>query len=126
MVDDKLAHVKKRANAKLHPSEIVTIKMLFAFKGGHFRVFYRWLWGDWRNLSPNLPERTRPERLLARYEPLTQEFLVEPQTESVIDRYGVALIHPIREGRSAVQSGQKVNRISAGLAGVSDHKRLIK
>ena len=41
MVDDKLAHVNKRRNASLYPSEIVTISILFALKGVHYRAFYR-------------------------------------------------------------------------------------
>jgi hypothetical protein len=118
MVDDKLAHVKKRANAELHPSEIVTIGMLFALKGGHFRAFYRWLNGDWRSLFPRLPERTRLQRLLAHYEPLTKEFLVEPTAESVIDTYGIELIHPLREGRSAGQIGQKGKSNKRWMVGV--------
>jgi hypothetical protein len=38
---------------------------------------------------------------------LTDQFLVAPQQESVIDSYGIALIHPIREGRSPGQLGKK-------------------
>ncbi len=107
MVDDKLAHVKKRKNANLYPSEIVTIGILFCLKGVHYRAFYRWLKGDWLHLFPQLPECSRLLRLLAEYEPLTDHFLVAPQPESVIDSYGLELIHPIREGRSPAQVGQK-------------------
>ena len=35
MVDDKLVHVNKRANANLFSSEIVTIGILFTLKGVH-------------------------------------------------------------------------------------------
>jgi hypothetical protein len=31
------------SQAKLYPSELVTIDILFALKGGCFRAFYRWL-----------------------------------------------------------------------------------
>ena len=96
MVDDKLAHVNKRKNAHLYPSEIITIGMLFALKGVHYRAFYRWLKGDWLHLFPNLPECSRLLRLLAEYDYLTDQFLVAPQEESVIDSYGIELIHPIR------------------------------
>ena len=65
MVDDKLAHVNKRSNAHLYPSEIVTIGILFTLKGVHYRAFYRWLKGDWLHLFPNLPECSRLLRLLA-------------------------------------------------------------
>ncbi len=116
MVDDKLSQVNKRKDALLHPSEIITIGLLFALKGGHFRAFYRWLKGDWLHLFPGLPERTRLQRLLVQYEPLTDQFLVEPQTESIIDSYGVELIHPIREGRSPAQLGEK---------GLSNHRWIV-
>jgi hypothetical protein len=107
MVDDKLGQVNKREDAQLHPSEIITIGMLFCLKGGRFRAFYRWFKGDWLPLFPGLPERTRLQRLLAHYYPLTTKFLVEPEAESIIDSYGVELIHPVREGRSQAQIGQK-------------------
>ena len=107
MVDDKLGQVNKREDAHLYPSEIITIGMLFALKGGRFRAFYRWLKGDWLPLFPGLPERTRLQRLLAHYYPLTNNFLVEPEAESIIDSYGVELIHPVREGRSQAQIGEK-------------------
>lgn len=58
-------------------------------------------------LFPALPERTRLQRLRAEYEPLTDHFLVAPEAESIIDSYAVELIHPIREGRSKVQIGEK-------------------
>jgi|GEM_PF-2299010 len=32
--------------ARFHPSEVVTIGILLALKGGHFRAFYRWLSRD--------------------------------------------------------------------------------
>jgi len=31
------------SQAKLYPSELVTIGILFALKGGYFGTFYRWL-----------------------------------------------------------------------------------
>jgi hypothetical protein len=45
-VDDGLGQISKERNAKLYPSEIVTLGILFALKGGHFRAFYRWLARD--------------------------------------------------------------------------------
>jgi hypothetical protein len=116
MVDDKLAHVNKRSNANLYPSEIVTIGILFTLKGVHYRAFYRWLKGDWLHLFPQLPECSRLLRLLAEYEPLTDHFLVAPQAESVIDSYGIELIHPLRQGRSPAQIGQK---------GISNHRWIV-
>jgi hypothetical protein len=39
IVDDRIGPVKKRDDAKLYPSEIVTIGLLFALKGGKFSPF---------------------------------------------------------------------------------------
>jgi hypothetical protein len=36
---------------------LVTIGLLFALKGGHFRAFYRWLKRDFDALFAGLPER---------------------------------------------------------------------
>jgi hypothetical protein len=107
MVDDQLGAVKKHPQAKLHPTEIVTLGLLFCLKGVHYRAFYRWLKGDWLHLFPNLPEQSRLLRLLAHYEFLTDQFLAEPGNQSVIDSYGIELIHPAREGRSNQQVGKK-------------------
>src|SRR5438128_7423780 len=38
MVDTQIADVNKRSDAHLYPSEIVTIGLLFALKGGRFRA----------------------------------------------------------------------------------------
>ena len=45
-VDDRMLEVPKHPQAKLWPSELVTVGILFAFKGGYFRAFYRWLKRD--------------------------------------------------------------------------------
>ena len=45
-VDDKLTkHNKnqKQTQANLYPSEVITIALLFALKGGGNRPFYRWI-----------------------------------------------------------------------------------
>jgi hypothetical protein len=57
-VDDTLPELKKHAQAKLYPSELVTIGFLFALKGVSFRAFYRWLKRDYVGLFTGLPERT--------------------------------------------------------------------
>lgn len=46
-VDDALRGTVKEAHEKLWPSEVVTIGILFALKGGHFRAFCRWLKRDY-------------------------------------------------------------------------------
>jgi hypothetical protein len=107
MVDDKLGAVKKRKNANLYTSEIVTLGILFCLKGVHYRAFYRWLKGDCLELFPKLPSLSRLLRVLQKYEVWTDEFLAEPQAESVIDSYGIELVHPVREGRSELQVGKK-------------------
>lgn len=55
--DDELPIVNKRSDAHLYPSEIVTMGLLSAFKGGRFRAFHRWLHANDRHLFPKLPEQ---------------------------------------------------------------------
>jgi len=62
-VDDSMPDLKKHPQAKLYPSELVTIGLLFALKGGFFRAFYRWLQRDYASLFAGLPDRTRLQRL---------------------------------------------------------------
>ncbi len=54
-----------------------------------------------------LPERTRLQRLLATHQDWCARFLADPTFFTVIDSYGIELIHPIREGRSVQQIGKK-------------------
>ena len=106
MVDDKLAHVNKRKNAHLYPSEIVTIGILFALKGGHFRAFSRWLKRDDDDLFAGLPERTRLMRLLQVHQDWYRRLLAHPSFFTVIESYPIELLFPIREGRSPEQVGK--------------------
>jgi hypothetical protein len=106
-IDDVMKVVSKHPQANLYPSEIVTLGVLFALKGVGNRQFYRWLVRDYRPLFPRLPERTRLFRLFATHQAWTQRFLAEPSLLSVIDSYGIELIHPVREGRSPQQIGKK-------------------
>ena len=115
-VDDEMRDVVKHSQAVLYPSELVTIGILFALKGGGNRAFYRWLNRDWRPLFPHLPERTRLFRLLKTHQDWTDRFLAEPTLLGVADTYGIELIHPIREGRSERQVGKK---------GVSNHRWIV-
>ncbi len=41
IVDLEMVDVKKRSDARLYPSEVVTIGLMFALKGGKYRPFYR-------------------------------------------------------------------------------------
>ena len=56
---------------------------------------------------PNLPSRMRLFRRLSTRREWTERFLANPGVLGVIDSYGIELLHPIREGRSAGQIGSK-------------------
>src|SRR2546428_8452683 len=106
-VDEAMKAEPKHPQASLWPSEVVTRGVLFALKGVGNRAFYRWVSRDWRGLFPTLPERTRLFRLLATHRAWTDEFLAAPSVLGVVDSYGIELLHPLREGRSAQQIGRK-------------------
>jgi len=106
-VDTVMQNRPKHPQAKLYPSELVTIGILFALKGGHFRAFCRWLERDYANLFGGLPDRTRLLRALEVHEVWTHDFMVDPSLFTVIDSYPIELIFPIREGRSPDQVGKK-------------------
>lgn len=115
-IDEELKNVEKHPQAKLYPSEVITIAFLFCLKGVGNRAFYRWLERDYRSLFPHLPERTRLFRLFLVHQNLTAQFLANPTVMGVIDAYGIELIHPIREGRSENQIGRK---------GISNHRWIV-
>src|SRR5262249_31309490 len=115
-VDEQIGAIPKHPEALLWPSEVVTLGLLHALKGGGNRPFYRWLTRDYRALFPRLPERTRPFRLFVTHQHWTQVFLAAPTVLGVIDTYGIELLHPMREGRSPQQIGRK---------GVSYHRFIV-
>src|SRR2546428_117840 len=115
-VDEQLRAIPKHPEAHLWPSEVVTLGLLHALKGGGNRPFYRWLTRDYRALFPRLPERTRLFRLFKTHHDWTQIFLAAPTVLGVIDTYGIELIHPMREGRSPQQIGRK---------GLSNHRWIV-
>jgi hypothetical protein len=106
-VDDALRDVPMDSLAHLHPSELVTIGILYGLKGASQRAFYRWLVRDYLPLFPRLPERTRLFRLLAQYRDLTDRLMAAPSVLGVVDSYGIELLHPYREFRSNGQIGRK-------------------
>jgi hypothetical protein len=106
-VDDEMTTACQHPQAKLKPSEVVTVALLFALKGVGNRAFYRWLKRDYLPLFPTLPERTRLFRLFNSHRHWTQQFLAEPSLIGIIDSFGIELIHPRREGRSQAQIGRK-------------------
>jgi len=106
-VDSRMLGIAKHPQAKLWPSELVTIGLLAALKGGRFRAFYRWLKRDYDGLFGGLPDRTRLQRALTVHRDWCQRLMAEPSFFTVIDSYPIELIFPIREGRSAQQVGGK-------------------
>jgi hypothetical protein len=106
-VDDALGKVGKDARDKVYPSEVVSIGVLFALKGGRFRAFYRWLKRDFDALFGGLPDRTTLLRQLSVQESYTDRLLAQPSVLNVVDSYPIELIFPIREGRSKAQFGGK-------------------
>jgi len=115
-VDERLQHISKHSQAKLYPSEVVTLALLYVLKGNGSRAYRRWLTRDYRPLFPYLPTRTRLFRLFNSHRHLVNEFLAEPSLIGVIDSYGIELLHPIREGRSNEQLGCK---------GISNHRWIV-
>ena len=51
-VDEQLRAIPKHPEARLWPSEVVTLGLLHALKGIGNRAFYRWLTRDYRTLFP--------------------------------------------------------------------------
>jgi len=106
-VDNSLPPLFKEGHAKLYGSEVITIGILFALKGGHFRAFYRWLKRDYDALFGGLPHRTSLQRQLRKYEWATNHLLAYPSVLNVVDSFPIELIFPIRQGRSDRQVGKK-------------------
>ena len=115
-VDSMMIAVPKHPDASLYPSEIVTVGLLFALKGGGPRPLYSWLRNHYRHWFPALPERTRLVRRLATHADWTDSFLAQPTTLGVADTYGIELIHPWREDRADRQIGAK---------GLSNHRWIV-
>jgi hypothetical protein len=106
-VDDEMSEVQKVPQAELYPSEVVTIGILFALKGGHFRAFCRWLKRDYDVLFGGLPDRTTLQRQLRTQQGHADRLLGNPALLNVIDSFPIELLFPIRQGRSKQQIGKK-------------------
>jgi hypothetical protein len=115
-VDDAMPDIPKHPQAHLYPSELVTLGLLYALKARGPRAFYRWLGRNLKPLFPKLPERTRLFRLMATHQDWTRRFLAGPTVLGVADSYGIELVHPMRQGRSATQIGKK---------GLSNHRWIV-
>jgi hypothetical protein len=90
--------------------------LLHARKGVGNRAFHRWLTRDYRALFPHVPERTRFFRLCSTHHAWAEVFSDAPTMLGIVDTYGSALIHPIREGRSPQQIGRQ---------GLSNHRWMV-
>jgi hypothetical protein len=106
-VDDQMGVVPKVPQAELYPSEVVTIGILVALKGGHFRAFCRWLRRDYDALFGGLPDRTTLQRQLRAQQHHADRLLADPSLLNVIDSFPIELLFPLRHGRSAQQLGKK-------------------
>ena len=115
-IDDQMRDLPKHSQARLWPSDAVTIGVLFGLKGVGGRAFYRWLVRDYQPLFPRLPERSRLFRLLRTQRAWTYRLLAAPTLWGVIDTYGIELLHPRRSGRSRRQWGRK---------GISNHRWIV-
>lgn len=115
-VDSVMGNVPKHPLARLHPSELVTLALLFALKGQGPRAFYRWLDAHYRTWFPGLPERTRLFRLFAAHHAWAEYFLAQPTVLGIADSYGIELRHPWREDRADQQIGGK---------GLSNHRWIV-
>ena len=100
-VDDEMKAVEKVPQATLYPSEVVTIGILFALKGGHFRAFCRWLKRDYDALFGGLPDRTTLQRQLRAHQGHADKLLETPTLLNVIDSFPIELLFPLRAGRSS-------------------------
>ena len=92
-VDQEMLDAPKHPDAKLYPSEVVTLALLFAVKGGGMRAFYRWLTRDYQALFPQVPERTRLARLFKTHTAWTTRFLAAPTVLGVADSYGIVSVN---------------------------------
>ena len=118
-VDEQMTNQSRHSQAKLAPSEIVTLALLFSLKGASQRHFYRWLRRDFLPLFPNLPERTRLFRLFRTHRELANWFLAEPTVLGVTDSFAIEFCHPARENcafRKENAWARKASTIRGGLS----------
>lgn len=107
---------KKHSQGKLYLSEVILCGILFVLHGKSFRQFHSWLLK--KNLFPQLPERSRLQRLVNHYDYLCEAFLGSKTFFGILDSFGIEIIHPIREGRS--EESQMVSK-----KGKSNHRWIV-
>src|SRR5436309_13082257 len=77
-VDQEMLEVPKHPEAKLYPSEVATLALLHAIKGGGTRAFYPWPTRDYVALFPPIPAPTRSARLFKTHTAWPARFLAAP------------------------------------------------
>ena len=118
-VDDRMRGIPKHPEARLWPSEVVTLGLLHALKGGGNRAFYRWLTRDYRPLFPRLPERTRLFRLLTTHQDWTRAFLAAPTVLEGLTPMALSASTPCAKATAHTRSAVKACRTIAGLLGAN-------
>ena len=99
LVDQYVGELPQHPQAKLHPSEIVTLALLKPLKGQAYRRFHTWLLlSGW---FKDLPDFSRLNRLFKLYKPTIEVLSRQLGDWSwlVIDSTGCEVIHPARENR---------------------------
>jgi hypothetical protein len=114
-----MLEVPKHPEAKLYPSEVVTLALLFAIKGGGMRVFYLWLTRDYLVLFPQVPERTRLARLFTTYTAWTARFMAAPTCWASPTATGLSCFTPCGKVVVPPRSARRARAIIAGLSGAS-------
>jgi hypothetical protein len=112
MIDECTGELEQHGNAKLHPSEIVTLALLKRMSGKAYRRFLVWL--RVTGLFPRLPDYTRLCRLFHQYEEVIDVFSRQlgslPVDWAVLDSVHCEVIHPIREGRKTKWVGKNKSK----------------
>jgi hypothetical protein len=116
-VNQEMLDVPQPPDATLSPSAVVTLALLYAIKGGGTRAFSRWLTRDSMALFPQVPERTRVARLCTTPTTWTARLLAAPTGWGIADSDGIAVMHPMREGRSPAPMGTTGQRNQRWLVG---------
>jgi hypothetical protein len=101
LVDTYCCDLPQHVQSKLHPSEIVTLALLFRLKGLSYRRFHAWVMST--GLFPKLPNYSRLNRLFLHYQPTVQVLSQNEAVENlaIVDSTGCEVVHPIREKRSS-------------------------
>lgn len=110
MVDEHTGELRQHGNAKLHPSEIVTLALLKRMTGKAYRRFLVWL--NWTGLFPNLPDYSNLCKMFHQYKEVIDVFSRQfgNWDWAVMDSVLCEAIHPIREGRGTNWVGKNKSK----------------